>query len=564
MDAKLYLGDIWTMAGGSEPSRAAALGVRGGRVVATGSAAEVAAKLGPDYERVELDGRTLLPGMFDVHQHASIVCLYGGRLRLRAPDVTDITSLLLRLREASAALEPGEWLVAIEWDESQLRERRAPTRAELDEAVPDRPLFAMHYTCHRALGNSRALAMAGIDHHSPEPSGGTIERDRRGEPNGLLIERAMSRVESLARQSLVVRDQQGFFERLAAHYRGLALRGITHLVDAAVPKDLEALYREARARGLVLVPTTMMPISMAGWLEAPTDVLDEGPSGDGDELLSRGPVKLVFDGAPGCAMCLGVWQSARGALRALALAVERRSLDPLRVTLSLEPTLDLRAGKARTGIRMYAPAEATAIVTRAVERGFAVATHAIGNEAIELALSAYRQAGPRLHAAGAPRLEHATFLDRSMAERMADLGICAVVQPDFVRLPAYDNAPSIPALHNTPLRLLLDSGVHVAGSSDYPVTDFDPLDGIRSAVLRRTLRGEPFEPEQAISLEQAVAMYTREAARAVGVAGEKGSLEPGKRADFVVLDQALDARSLGHVKVMATFLGGAQIAGEGL
>src|SRR5437868_2071216 len=117
--------------------------------------------------------------------------------------------------------------------------------------------MAMHYSCHRALANSAALTAAGIDKHTPDPSGGVISRGRSGVPDGLLVERGMSRVESLARANLVARDAEGFLARLARHHRALAAAGITRVVDATVPADLAALYREASRRGLLTVPTVM-------------------------------------------------------------------------------------------------------------------------------------------------------------------------------------------------------------------------------------------------------------------------------------------------------------------
>ena len=556
----LYNGDIWTLDGARR--RVEAIGLQAGRVCATGTVAEVTEVIGKGPAAIDLGGRAVLPGFLDIHHHASVACLYGGRLRLAPPEVTDLAGLLARLRDAAAQLPPGAWLVAVDWNESLLAERRAPTRAELDAAVPEHPVFALHYSCHRAVANSRALALAGIDRHTAAPPGGVIERSDRGEPTGVLVERGMSRVESLARASLVVRDREGFFARLGAHYQAVAALGITHLVDTAVPPDLERLYHEARDRGLIRVPTTMMPVSLAGWLEPPVDALDGAPTGTGDALLSRGPVKLVLDGAPGCAMCMGVWQSALVMLRSLVLSARRGTLDPLQIALSLKPQVDLRTLRIRTGLRMYAPGEAAQVVARAVERGFSVATHAIGNEAVAIALDAYAQAGTRLGRAGVPRIEHGTFLDADLIGRMAGLGVGVVTQPDFLRLPQFAHAASIPGIGNTPLRDLLDRGVQVASSSDFPVAGFDPLDGIRSAVTRRTSLGEPLEPAQRITLAEAVALYTRSAAQVAGCLGEKGSLEPGKRADLIVLDRALDESSLDRVRVAATLLGGELIAGQ--
>jgi hypothetical protein len=164
--------------------------------------------------------------------------------------------------------------------------------------------------------------------------------------------------------------------------------------------------------------------------------------------------------------------------------------------------------------------------------------------------------GSRLDAAGPPRIEHATFLDPRLARRIASVGAAVVVQPHFIGLPAFGSAPSIPGLSSLPLRSLLDAGILVAGSSDHPVAGFEPLDGIRSAVTRRTSRGSVHEPEQCLSLDEALAMHTRVSAEVCGCADACGSLEAGKRADVVVLDRLLTPGSLAQTSVRATVIGG--------
>ncbi len=546
---------VWV--GNERGDRAEALCWRGERLLAVGTRDDVLAQAGPGAEVWDVAGATVLPGFVDGHHHACIAALYGGRLRLCPPEVTDISTLQRTLQNAASELPPSAWLIATNWDELLLAERRPPTRAELDEAVPDRPLMAMHYTCHRLLANSRALELAGIDRHTPDPSGGVISRGRGGLPDGLLIERGMSRVETLARRNALARDPDDFLERLGQHNRSLAAVGITRVVDAAVPLDLAVLYREADARGLLAVPTVLMPVSASGYLEAPWDVLDGSVTGEQRGLLTTGPVKLVFDGAPGCSMCLSWWQSAGTALSTFAQCVKERSFDPMRTTLSAKP----RIGRVlQSGIDIYRSEEASSIVKAVTERGFGLAIHAIGNSAIASALDAYESCGAGIHDVGIPRIEHASFLNPELVSRIAQLGIAVSAQPYFVTLPAFANAPSIPGLHITPLRWLLDAGVRVAGSSDFPVAGFDPLDGIRGAVRRRTPGGRVVDPEQRVTLSEALASYTRCSAEAAGAGSMCGTLEAGKRADVVVLDGPLEVDDdLDTAAVRATVISG-QIA----
>jgi predicted amidohydrolase YtcJ len=505
---------------------------RDGRLVAVGSAQAALAAIGGDATPWDAKGATVLPGFIDAHQHPCISAVYGGTVRLTPPEVSDVAGFLRKLRATAAGVPRDGWVVATEWDELLLAERRAPSLRELDEAVPDLPVFAMHYSCHRGLANSRALEAAGIGRDTPDPPGGSIGRDARGAPSGILIERAMSGVESRARASLVARDADGFFARLEAHNSGLIRAGITRVVDAAVPADLAALYREALRRGVLCVPTVMMPVSTRGWLEAPWDVLEASPQRSEHELLLEGPIKLVFDGAPTCAMCLDWWQVAGTSLRTLLLSLQNGSTDPIRAAFQVEPRL---GAKIRTGIFIYPREEALHVVRAAVDCGFAIATHAIGNAAVDLALDAYGAAGAALGRAGNPRLEHATFLSRDRVARIA----------------------SIPGIRNTPLRWLLDAGVKLAGSSDFPVIGYEPLPAIRTAVTRESGRSRVLEPDQRIDLDEALAMYTRVAAEVTGSSETCGTLEVGKRADLVVLDRKLSEASLREgAAVGATVLGG--------
>ncbi len=540
-------------------THAEAIAWRNGSIVAVGRRTDVALAAGPRARAWDAGGATVLPGFVDAHHHPCIVALYGGVVRLAPPGVTDVPTLQRALASAAKALAPGQWLVATDWDEMLLAEKRAPTREELDDAVPDRPLLAMHYSCHRALANSRALELAGIVRDTPDPSGGAISRGRGGVPDGLLIERGMSRVESLARASLVATDTEGFLARLAQHHRAMAAAGITRVVDATVPADLAVLYREAARRGLLTVPTVMLPVSTTGYLETPWDALDGPVTGEVEGPLTVGPLKLVFDGAPVCAMCLGWWQSAGVMVNTMAMCVRHGSFDAVRNALSLAPRI---GRKITTGIRIYRRDEAREIVRAAVDRGFGLAVHAIGNDAVDTALSAYESAGAALGKAGIPRIEHATFLDRALVARIAGVGACVVAQPHFMSLPAYSDAPGIPGVRNTPLRWLLDAGVKVAGSSDFPVAGFDPLDGIRAAVTRATTQGRTYEPDQRIELREAIAMYTRTAAEASGCLSQCGTLEPGKRADLVVLNRGLrGATDLDGARVRATVIGGEVVGG---
>ncbi|HMR80028.1 MAG TPA: amidohydrolase family protein, partial [Polyangiaceae bacterium] len=199
-------------------------------------------------------------------------------------------------------------------------------------------------------------------------------------------------------------------------------------------------------------------VSVTGYLETPWDALEGSVTGETEGNLITGALKLVFDGAPGCSMCLGWWQTAGVTLSAFAMGIKQRSLDPVRAALSTAPQL---GKKIRSGIQIYRHEEAQEIVQAAADRGFALAIHAIGNAAIDVALSAYEACGSRVGNAGVPRIEHATFLDDELIARIAGVGAATVVQPHFLHLPAMAAAPTIPGLKLNPLAALLEKGVRV-------------------------------------------------------------------------------------------------------
>jgi predicted amidohydrolase YtcJ len=258
-------------------------------------------------------------------------------------------------------------------------------------------------------------------------------------------------------------------------------------------------------------------------------------------------------------MCLSWWQLAGSAIGAWAMALRQRSFDVVRSTMSTEPRF---GSKVRTGILTYEPKEAREVVAAATGQGIRVATHAVGNEGVDMVLDAYEASRSSLDRGGVPRIEHATFIDDRQIARIADLGIAVVTQPVFLGLPAFGSAPPIPGISCMPLRRLLDRGVLVVSSSDHPVAGYDPLDGMRRAVSRRTVSGHRHEPDECVSLPEALAMVTRAAARAAGLS-DVGSLEVGQRANAVLLSGPLETEAdLEAAHVRATWLDGERVYGE--
>ncbi len=513
-DVTLFVrGTVLTM----EPEQpvAEALAVRDGRVAAVGSSAEILRlrETEPGATVVDLGGRCLLPGFVDAHAHFSLAVLDGFWADCRTPPLRTIPELQAALRRAAAVAPAGAWVRGYGYHHAALAERRHPTRGELDEAVPDRPAVLLHFSHHQAVANSRALAAAGITRATPDPPGGEIGRDRTGEPNGLLFERAMAVVERASREGWEAR----FVEAAAAASRRFAAVGLTTVQDAAVEPALERRYREAEAAGQLAIRVLRFRVSPAGWFHPPWD--EAGGPGEGHTL------KVFVDGGYRCAM-----------------------------------RLPREGGEVRSGFLFYRREELAEGLVRAWRSGWSVACHAIGNLGVETCLDALEDA-LRVEPAGAGRIrvEHALFLTPALIARLRALGVPVVVQPAFL----YDGlgrGPRLPAdLRPMPFGSLRAAGVPLAFSSDYPCGTLAPLAGIFAAVTRQSRDGEPGDPAEVLPVAAALKAYTIGAARAARLAAECGSLAPGKRADLVLLDAnplRVAPEALRNLRVLETWVAG--------
>jgi len=547
---------VHTLVAGQRPVDAIA--IQDGRVIAVGREAHAMASSHEGALVEDLRGRAITPGFIDAHQH-----FIGATLQSIATDcstaaVESIEEILAMLAGAARDLPEGAWVFGVGYDEMKLREHRHPTRAELDAACPHHPALLSHYTWHEGVANSRALELASFGRHTPNPAAGILERTRRGTLTGRVIETAFSRIDALAEDDLLARETERFLERMRAYQNELFAAGVTRLCDATVPEKHEPLYRRAAAEGFLRMPVAMMACSGHGHLWPPWDRLTGAPTGHGPENLRVGHFKIFMDGANRCALELTFRQTASSLAQALATSIRARSSAALRGTgdLGFRIGRDLRV---RSGVAYYDIAEGRKLVARACERGFSVAIHAIGNAAVDQAIDALARARATHPDAPPPRVEHATVIGPDAAQRAADAGIAVATQPFFIRLPTLGELPKPPGLRFLAHRTLLDAGVRVAGSSDAPVTELAPLLAMRAALDRRTCSGERLQPEEAVDASEALAMYTREAAYALGVLDCCGTLEVGKRADLVVLSEdplAPLPGGLARTRVERTLLGG--------
>ncbi|MDQ7850201.1 MAG: amidohydrolase [Armatimonadota bacterium] len=517
-----------------DPDRpeAQSLAVREGKVVAVGMDEDLSGLAGPSTEIVDLEGRTVVPGFHDAHCHVLLFGLSLIEVNVRA--ATCINDIVTAVASRAAQYPHGEWIRGGGYNENKLAERRHPTRHDLDPASPDHPVWLIHVSGHMGVANSRALGLAGITRHTPDPPGGVIDRGAGGEPTGVLKETAQELVKRVLPPYSLERTK----EALAAAGRQMASEGLTSVQDAwagwIAPQEFRA-YQEATREGLLLQRVRLMvDVESLAVRDGRFDFAFGLHSGFGDERLRLGAVKIFIDG------------SLIGRTAALS--------DPYADT------------DGNCGLLVKSQERIAEQVRMAHAGGWQVAMHAIGDRAIEVGLDAIERAmGP---GAGRwrPRIEHCGVLRADLIERIRRLGVVVVTQPRFI----YELGDGFrSALGEDRLRLTYPlaslRGIPVALSSDRPVVDGAPLRGMCAAICRRTVSGAACVPEEAITLREALQWYTLGGAYAAFEEAHLGSLEPGKLADFVVLSHdpfAAEPDALGEIGVMATFIGGVQVFGH--
>ncbi len=513
---------IWT--GNSEQPYAEAMAVSGDTIVAIGSSREVMRyKSGAD-TIIDLGGRFVAPGFIDSHLH-----LLQGGSNLASVQLRDASSpeiFVSRIREYAATLKPGEWILGGDWD--GMGWESLPHCDWIDSVTPDNPVFVSRLDGHMALANSMAMKLAGVDRKVKDVSGGTIGRDPDGGLTGIFKDNAMDLISvKIPEQSAEEVDRA-----LVAAMKYLASNGVTsaHSVDAAAYAD--GLSR-VRARGEQITRIYYMQ-SISRWKDLKEQIDREGR---GDKWISTGGIKGFVDGS------LGSHTAA-----------------------FLEPYTDLQTD---TGLFVNSEEDLYNWTLEADRAGLQVAIHAIGDRAINSILNIYeRVAAENGERDRRFRIEHSQHIAPADIERYGKLKVIASMQPYH----AIDDGRWAEQFIGTErmkttyaFRMLLDSGARLAFGSDWFVAPATPLEGIYAAVTRRTLDGKNpggWIPEQKITVEEALKAYTIDAAYASFEENIKGTLEPGKLADFVVLDRditTVDPVEIWDMKVRQTWVGGKKV-----
>lgn len=526
-------GHPWTLVRGKQVHDVPgcdALVAFGERIIAAGQSHALAKQFPIDRE-YDFGDAALLPGFNDAHLHPAMVAEDLLHLDAASPDVTSFDQLVDMVADVARRRPVGEWIRVSRYDHERFTGGRELTREVLDAAAPTHPVLVVHVSSHWGIVNSRGLELAGIDASTPDPRHGAIGRDADGEPDGRVYEQAMFdfAYPSMAIEGRTVVPGSGFEQRLDGLARALELfhsAGLTSLGDAMVgPADIE-LYQAARLRGRLTARMNLLVIYRHLERILELGLLD----GFGDEWLRIGGIKAFVDGAVAGRTCM-----------------------------VSEPFI----GTDDHGMQTLEDEELSEVVDLAQRAGLRLAVHANGDRAIALLLDRLESAAAVHPRPGLRhRIEHASIVDRHLVERMAALDAIAVPFAGYV------------AFHGDKLnrwygpertswmfahRSLLDAGVTVAGSSDYPCGPYEPLIGIQSCVTRRGLDGSEVGPEQRITVAEAIDIFTVGSALATGEHQQKGRLARGQLADVTVLGQHpsdVDPDAISEIPVLATIVGG--------
>jgi predicted amidohydrolase YtcJ len=516
----LYNGNFWTV--DPRQPRAQAVAISGGRFLAIGSNEEVQPLAAGNAKKIDLGGKTVLPGFIDAHSHPAEAGL--SHLRMVDCDLRSIADILKALHERAAKTSAGEWVLGFKYDDTKTSEGRPLTRAELDAAVPDHPTFVQHRGGHTAWVNSQAITLAKIDDHTADPAGGMYDHDpATGHLTGRVRENGRVTFEKII-PSNFTRDDHREGVRLISQM--MTRTGITSVTDAmGTPEDLRG-YQDAREAGQL-----NMRVYCHIYHAFMDQMLAAGvKTGLGDEWVKVGAQKMICDGSI----------SERTAR--LSQAYIGRP-DDFGILVTSEEELYQQARKAHAA-------------------GWQLATHANGDVGIDTTLRVYERLQKELpRKDGRYRLEHCTVVNDSLIARIKALG--AIPTPFSTY--AYYHGEKMKEYgvdrvnHMFALRSFIDAGIRPTQASDYPPGPFEPMMALQSEVTRTDAKGNVWGPQQKITLEEAIRVGTINGAYASYEENVKGSIEPGKFADLVVLGRDVfkeDSSNIINTPIERTMVGG--------
>jgi predicted amidohydrolase YtcJ len=524
-------GNIYT--GNMKAPHAEALASKDGRIIFVGSNADARKFQNGDARVIDLEGKTVVPGLTDSHCH--IFGIGEREMNLNLEGANTLEDFLAKVKERVTKTERGKWITGRGWIETFWQPPQFPTRGDLDKIAPDNPVFLTRADGHAAIVNSAALKIASIDKNTANPFGGEILKDKQtGEPTGMLLDHAQELVAKNIPQPTDAEREEAF------------LLGVKREIDLGwceIQNAGSELADVERIRHSFEAGKVKLRVYNAVYAPGPgaTALLHDGMTLNGYEhRFTQRTLKVVFDGALG----------SRGA----AL---------------LEPYAD---APETSGYLTQKESELQPIFEEALRQGIQVETHAIGDRANRIILDLYERAmksvPPEKRKIREPRwrVEHAQILSAQDLPRFAKLGVIASIQPSH----------AISDLFFAPSRLgkdrlagayawqsLLKSGAIVAGGSDAPVERGEPMIEFYAAVARKSVKGfsgDGWHPEQAVTREQALKMFTLGPAFAAFEEQEKGSIEVGKLADLTVLSK--DIMKIPEPEILTTTCAMTVVGGE--
>lgn len=510
-----------------ENSIAEAVAVQGNKIIAVGRNEDILPFKTDNSEVIDLHGRSLIPGFIDAHIH---ITLHGtNELSVSCKDETirSIDDLLLALKEAATKKPRGEWIRAWGFHENNVKEKRYPTREELDAISVDHPILVTRTCNHISVVNSYALKLAGFDKNSPNPEGGRLGRDGNGELDGRLLESAHMHMFSIA---AFTEEELEKAHRIASNQ--FAEKGITSIHEATGFGLYNLRLLQKHTQSGVIQQRVYAMIGSLNGAEKIADIMKDSAvyTGLGDEKYKIGPLKLFLDGS------------------------------------SSGPTIWTRepytSNPEENGIHYFEQEEVDELFIPAHRNGWQITAHAQGDAAIDMLLNTIEKANqwyPRPDARH--RIEHAGIAAPDLIARMKAQHV--IPTPNAVFLyefgDGYVQDYGERAAQMYPLRDYLEAGIPAAIASDCPVTTFHPMRGLQAALTRKSQSGQVIGKEKTVPLLEAIRMYTTNGAYASFEENIKGSIEPGKLADLILLDHSLlktDVEELPNVQVEMTMIDG--------
>ncbi|MEX0610173.1 MAG: amidohydrolase [Balneolaceae bacterium] len=490
------------------------------------------AEMHPDEHLIDLEGKTVLPGLIDAHGH--VMGLGFQELQVNLAGIETLEATLDTIKNYAEANPDLEWIQGRGWNQTLWPENEFPTAADIDKVVDDRPVWLSRVDGHAGWGNTKAMEMASISKDTPDPRGGKIIRDGAGKATGVFVDAAESYINEIVPDPTEVENEMALEKALEQ----MARMGITSAHDAGIGVNTWNLYKDFADQGKM---TTRIYAMIGGTGDTFDELSKEGPViSYADDLLSLRSVKISADGALG----------SRG-----AAMINSYSDDP-----------------GNHGLLFYEQDELNEMVLKTASNGFQTNIHAIGDKANRVVLNAFEHVRDELldqdlrH-----RVEHAQIVSLDDIPRFKELNIIASMQPTHAtsdKNMAEDRVGSERIKGGYAWQKYLDQGTVLASGSDFPVEHSNPLFGLYSAVTRMDHDGNPnggWYPEESLSREEALKSFTLSAAYAAHQEDVLGSLEKDKWADFIVIDQdffEVPESEIFKIKVLQTWVAGEKVYGE--